>query len=67
MPNSLVLHLSDDTGEQRDSNRISRMLDLIRLVVIDEGFDLSMSGDLKTMKKYINSLETKTNVKNTIK
>lgn len=54
----LVLHLVDDTGEQRNSDRIARMLDLIRLVVSDEGFDLAMYGNEETMKKYINTLES---------
>ena len=55
--NNLVLHLVDDTSEQRSEESLARMLDLIRLVVKDEGFDLAMSGDQDEMKKYINSLE----------
>ena len=56
--NNLVLHLVDDTGEHRSIEKIARMVDLIRLVVEDEGFDLAMSGDQDEMKKYIESLES---------
>ena len=58
--NNLVLHLVDDTGEQRSKESIARMLDLIQLVVKDEGFDLAMSGDQDEMKEYINFLESST-------
>ena len=58
LQNNLVLHLVDDTGEHRSKERIARMIDLIRLVVEDEGFDLAMSGDQDEMKKYIESLES---------